>query len=487
MAEEPTAEASEASVTMAEQTPNPETLETQGSVEATIACAIPGGSESTCNNNSNAESCVVASDVGQEKTLELADELTKRGSDACKEDDFAEAADCFSRALEIRVAHHGELAIECLKAYYLYGRALLYKAQEEADPLVSVPKKEGEAQQDLKKEGSIKSALTRETSFASVSSNSKQDTGEKGEEEEEEDDDDSDGDDAAEAGDDAAEADEDADESDLDLAWKMLDVARAIAEKQQLGDTMEKVDILSTLAEVALEREDIESSLGDYQKALSILQRLVEPDHRQIAELNFRICLCLEIGSKPQEAVPYCQKAISVCKHRLERLRNEVNESSGSASSAAASELDDGIQQSSNGSQNVTSVKDKEAEIETLAGLAEELEKKLEDLQQLASSPKSMIAEILGMASARERGSEKRASPVVPSSSQMATTNSDGHFDSPTISTANTNGPPSVTHLGVVGRGVKRVLTSTGAVESNSSKKPAVEPTSDKGNGSSAS
>lgn len=58
-----------------------------------------------------------------------------------------------------------------------------------------------------------------------------------------------------------AEANEDVDESelDLDLALKMLDIARAIAEKQQLGDTMEKVDILSALAEVDLEREDIES------------------------------------------------------------------------------------------------------------------------------------------------------------------------------------------------------------------------------------
>ncbi|XP_039057083.1 protein HGV2-like isoform X1 [Hibiscus syriacus] len=482
MAEEHKAEAaeSEASVTMTERTPNPgiaETLETQGSVEATIDCAVPGGSESTCNNNSNGESCVVASAVGREKTLEFADELTEKGSKAFKQDDFAEAADCFSRALEIRVAHHGELAIECLKAYYLYGRALLYKAQEEADPLVSVPK-ECETRQDSKKEGSIKSALIRETSFASVSSNTKQDGGGKAEEEEEEDDDSD--------GDDAAEADEEADESDLDLAWKMLDVARAIAEKQQLGDTMEKVDILSTLAEVALEREDIESSLGDYQNALSVLLRLVEPDHRQIAELNFRICMCLEIGSKPQEAVPYCRKAISVCKSRLERLRNEVNESSGSASSAVASELDYGIQQSSNGSQNVKSVKDKEAEIETLAGLAEDLEKKLEDLQQLVSNPKSIIAELLGMASARARGDEKSAPPAVPSSSHMATANSEGHFDSPTVSTANTNGGPAVTHLGVVGRGVKRVLTSTGAVESNPIKKPAIDPLSDKGNGSSA-
>ncbi|MBA0768996.1 hypothetical protein Gotri_017764 [Gossypium trilobum] len=478
MAEEVTAEAvaSEASVTMTEQTPGPrmaETLETQGSVEATIECAVQGGSESTCNNNSNPESCVVAPHVDREKTLEFADDLTERGSQAFKEDDFAEAADCFSRALEIRVAHHGELATECIKAYYLYGRALLYKAQEEADPLGSVPK-EGEAQQDAKKEGSFKNVLTRETSVASVSSTSEQDGSGKGGEEEE----DSDNDDAAEA--------EDTDESDLDLAWKMLDVARAIAEKQQLGDTMEIVDILSALAEVALEREDIESSLGDYQKALSILLRLVEPDHRQIAELNFRICMCLEIGSKPQEAVPYCQKAISVCKSRLERLRNEVNNSSESASSVAASELDDGVQQSSNGYQTVSSVKDKEAEIKTLAGLAEDLEKKA-NLQQLVSNPKSIVAEILGMASARARGSEKSASPSVLSSSQKAPANSDGHFDSPTVSTANTSGVPAVTHLGIVGRGVKRVLTSTAMVESNPIKKPAIEPSSDKGDSSSAS
>ena len=51
---------------------------------------------------------------------------------------------------------------------------------------------------------------------------------------------------------DLAEADED--ESDLDLAWKMLDVARAIVEKHSAADTMEKVDILSALAEVSLER-----------------------------------------------------------------------------------------------------------------------------------------------------------------------------------------------------------------------------------------
>lgn len=65
-----------------------------------------------------------------------------------------------------------------------------------------------------------------------------------GEKDQEEEHDDSDVEDLAEA---------DEDETDLDLAWKMLDVARAIVEKHS-GDTMEKVDILSALAEVALER-----------------------------------------------------------------------------------------------------------------------------------------------------------------------------------------------------------------------------------------
>lgn len=38
-----------------------------------------------------------------EKTLEFADELTEKGSLFLKESDFAEAVDCFSRALEIRL------------------------------------------------------------------------------------------------------------------------------------------------------------------------------------------------------------------------------------------------------------------------------------------------------------------------------------------------------------------------------------------------
>ncbi|EEF40066.1 protein HGV2 [Ricinus communis] len=452
-------------------------METETSNEATIESnAQGGGTESTCNNNNGEPSTLTSAE-----SLELAVEFTQRGTKALNDNDYTEAADCFSRALEIRVSYYGELALECLSAYYQYGRALLYKAQEEADPLATVPKRDAESKQESDQDGSVKSAMKAESSTASaVSSNTEEDgnldssnqqgvtddaSGRKDQEEDGEVSDDED----------LAEADED--ESDLDLAWKMLDVARAIAEKHS-GDTMDKVDVLSALAEVALEREDIETSLSDYEKALLILERLVEPDSRHLAELNFRICLCLEIGSKPQEAIPYCQRAISICKSRLQRLMNEVKDSSESAIASAVSELDDGVQQSSNGSQIDVSVTDKEAEIETLTGLSGDLEKKLEDLQQLAVNPKSILSEILGMVSAKAKGAEKSASPAEVKSSQIAIAGSSGAFDSPTVSTAHTNGA-AVTHLGVVGRGVKRVVMSTSSTGSSPAKKPALDPSAD--------
>ncbi|CAK8539803.1 unnamed protein product [Lathyrus sativus] len=426
------------------------------------------------------ETSALASASDGQKSLDMAVELMDKGNKAMKENDFDEAADNYSRALEIRVAHYGELAPECVHTYYKYGCALLYKAQEEADPLGAVPKKQDGSQHGSNKEGPVKSAVNAESSTASFPSNVEQDVTSNNQESEvdnvsgkngQQDDGDSDAEGSAEG---------DEDESDLDLAWKMLDVARAIVEKQSVN-TMEQVDILSTLADVALEREDFETSLSDYKKALSILEQLVEPDDRNIADLNFRICLCLEVGSRPEEAVAYLEKATSVCKARLLRLTNEVKSSSDSTSPASKLERDE---QTCPGSESNNSIVDKQAEIETLTGLSSELEKKLDDLQQLISNPKSILAEILGLAAAKA-GNGKEPSPGKVSSTQLATAHSGGGFDSPTFSTAHTNGSAGVTHLGVVGRGVKR-SSNASVAEAGIPKKPALETTKDKGDGGNA-
>lgn len=95
------------------------------------------------------------------------------------------------------------------------------------------------------------------------------------------------------------------------------------------------------------------------------------------------------------------------------------------------------------------------------------------------SNPSSILSDILGLVSAKARSTEKAAS-----SSQMgAATSGSGGFDSPTVSTAHTNEAAGVTHLGVVGRGVKRVLLNT-TTESSPMKKPASEPPSNNGDGS---
>lgn len=423
-------------------------------------CSALGGTESTITNHNAAEGSASASDVDREKSLEFSDELLQQGYKTMKENDFSEAAENFSRALEIRVSKFGELAPECVHTYYKYGCALLYKAQEEADPLADVPKKEGESQEGSTKDGSVKNSAA-ESSTSCVSSNAEQDVNSDNQDaalddastkEVQEDDKDSDDEDLAEG---------DEDESDLDLAWKMLDIARAIVEKNS-SNTMEHVDILSALADVALEREDFETSLSDYKKALSILEQLVEPDNRKIADLNFRICLCLEVNSKPEEAMSYCQKAASVCKERIHRLTNEVKSLPDSISSASESD---------------NSIADKQAEIDTLTGLSSELERKLEDLQQLISNPKSILSEILGLAAAKA-GAGKPSSSSGVGSSQMATANSSGGFDSPTVSTAHTNGSAGVTHLGVVGRGVKRT-SSASVAEASPMKKPSLESSKD--------
>lgn len=101
------AEEEESSVTMTEQTVThpaaPKALETQTSNEATIESNAQEGTNSTCNNNNNGETSAPASDEYREKSLEFAAELTEKGTKALKENDYGEAADCFSRALEIRL------------------------------------------------------------------------------------------------------------------------------------------------------------------------------------------------------------------------------------------------------------------------------------------------------------------------------------------------------------------------------------------------
>lgn len=79
------------------------------------------------------------------------------------------------------------------------------------------------------------------------------------------------------------------------------------------------------------------------------------------------------------------------------------------------------------------------------------------------SNPSSILSDILGMMAAKGKGAG-------------AGTASGSGFGSSTVSTAHANGDSGVTHLGVVGRGVKRVSVSS---VDPPAKKPASDPPAD--------
>lgn len=134
------------------------------------------------------------------KSLALANEFFEKGCKAIEENNIYDSVDFCSRALEIRlvvlgnetrgfffsdivsgpkafffwfipsllillysrVLHYGELAPECTSAYYKYGCALLFKAQDEADPLGCAVSKG--SQKDLTKSKTAQESRTSKIS-----------------------------------------------------------------------------------------------------------------------------------------------------------------------------------------------------------------------------------------------------------------------------------------------------------------------------------
>ncbi|VAI39371.1 unnamed protein product [Triticum turgidum subsp. durum] len=316
--------------------------------------------------------------VWEEKSLEWAQVLFDKGCKAINEKDFANAAGCFRHALKIRVQHYGGLAPECASTFYSYGGALLGKARKATNP--SGANLHGKDQNDGNMTG-------------------------------------------------------DGDDSDLDLAWKMLNTARVIVAKSP-DKTMEKVNILNSLAEISMRRD---SSIDYYFEALAILEHLVRPDHFRFFQQNYRI-LAFELASKVGDAIPYCAKAISVGKSLMHNLINAKEALLSDKGHLGKSTLEDAISY--------------------LARMLPRLQKKLEELKQAMSTPSDSIDNIMkrvvSVTSHEQNVNNTMARTASLTSSQMA--GSSNSFHSPTMSTAAARGSTgsSVTDFEIVGRDMKR-------------------------------
>ncbi|CAM6089810.1 unnamed protein product [Calypogeia fissa] len=378
--------------------------------------------------------------------LEDAERLHNLGCAAIRNESFDEAVDCFSKAFEIRVQCYGELGPECAQTYYKFGCALLYKAQTESDAVVD--SKVGKGQSSSAAEGS------------------------KLPDQEDDSEDEEDGKNEGEGivADDETGEDE---ESDLELAWKVLDIARVIYAKGA-ERTLAEIDVIIALADVSLERELFQLCFDDYTTALSALENLVEADNRRIAELCFKISLAKQMDQKPQEALDFCKRAISVCERRIERLNRELNagkepdrtpgkgvEVTGECALQTVSDAEEVAQVTDS---KVSSAQGKlKAEVKELEELLVDLRERVEEFQQMAAAPSLLDAAL--------KASNPEAAAMmkeVYSSTLGITTLGNGGSDTSQVGSSST---APVTNLGVVGRGVKRA-TLTPIVDEQSSEIP---------------
>ncbi|CAM0946634.1 unnamed protein product [Alopecurus aequalis] len=227
-------------------------------------------------------------------TLERAQELFDRGSEAINKGDFVNALDFLSHAINIRVARYGNFTPECDSRYYKYGCALK-ETQGVSDPLFNVPK-------SASNEQSVKSTTCKDDTVNSKTPGRNMEDSsplKKGDFEEGQNSNGKDQEDGSSDSDydDDSISDGESD-SDIDMAWEMLDIAGALVEKSP-DNAMEEVKILSALAEVCLKRDDVDDSLSYYLRALFILERLLEHDDRRIVEL-YPLC-----GNNSVNCLPY--------------------------------------------------------------------------------------------------------------------------------------------------------------------------------------
>eukprot|EP00271_Cylindrocystis_brebissonii_P005863 TRINITY_DN18205_c0_g2_i1.p1 TRINITY_DN18205_c0_g2~~TRINITY_DN18205_c0_g2_i1.p1 ORF type:complete len:596 (+),score=178.38 TRINITY_DN18205_c0_g2_i1:233-2020(+) len=238
------------------------------------------------------------------KDVDKASSFFDEGRKALLADDYDKAIELLCEALQIRVKAYGELAPECASAYYLYGKALFYKARSETEAFgatVENPDEE-EGDEDAEAEtGAGASAGEHANGNGAATNGGVEGTGdEEGEEQEEEE-----------------------EEGDQEIAWKLLETAKVIHKRQGIR-TVEEADVIATIADISLEKEDFETCQGDYAEALDILEGLLPPDDRSLAEICFKICYAYGLAGQPKEALAFCRRAIAICDMRLLRLKREA-------------------------------------------------------------------------------------------------------------------------------------------------------------------
>ena len=119
-------------------------------------------------------------------------------------------------------------------------------------------------------------------------------------------------------------------EDDFNAAWEVLDLARALFEKQQdaEGDAvaLKLADTFLALGDVSLETEKFEQAIADYGQALALKVDLLPQSSRQIAEAHYKLSIVLDLTSgRLNDAITHAERALDSVEARLAELRDALS------------------------------------------------------------------------------------------------------------------------------------------------------------------
>jgi len=197
------------------------------------------------------------------------------------------------------MAHYGDSSLECAPAYYMYGAALLCKAQEDATPLG------GPAAPRAGAAGAAAGAPAPAGASAAAAAAAAEEE--------------------VDGSDEEGEEGEEQDMSDLQLAYENLDTARlvysAAVAAGEGGHEEALAQVHLKLGQVLLEEEQWEAGLTEFDAAHLLFNRLIPPPHRRIAGLLYEASVALEALQRPAEALARMREAIRSARARADELR----------------------------------------------------------------------------------------------------------------------------------------------------------------------
>ncbi|KAF5355347.1 hypothetical protein D9758_006097 [Tetrapyrgos nigripes] len=333
-----------------------------------------------------------------EMTSEAALEQAKRAFALNK---YEQAVEHYATALELATQKFAEDSPEIADLYFAYGKALLENAISQNSVLGKEKEKQEEPEEEPKASGSGNAPVLSFSGdaedleeedpavdlFAQAAKEEAEMDAEQSEEEE----------------------DEDAEpEDDFNAAWEVLDLARAIYDKQvQAGSadentTLKLADIYITLGDVSLETEKFDQAITDYEAGLDLKKKFLPLSSRQIAEAHYKLSIVLDMTpGRLSDAITHAEQAHSSIQDRINALKEgqsnpaESNEAKpdpkGKGKAAAGPSVND--------IKNLTPAQI-ESEIKELTELGEDLKLKIEELkmspnESLASSAPAMAAQAL--------------------------------------------------------------------------------------------